>query len=398
MTIRLVDAGWSAELIAALRADASKLRIVSPFIKAGALDRLLSLNPGNVQVITRFNLADFAQGVSDVASLQMLLDAGARVRGIRNLHAKLYLFGASRAVVTSANLTKSALDSNHEFGMVTQDATLIADCHAYFDDLWSLGKSDLVRDQVDAWTEKVTRHRASGGRPRNLKGLGDFGADAGGTPSPIPRMPATALDAPQAFVKFLGGSTERKPLSFTTLAEIKRAGCHWAVAYPENRRPRSVQDGAVMFIGRMTRNPNDIRIFGRAIGMKYVPGRDDASAKDIARRSWKKQWSRYIRVDNAEFVAGTMANGVSLNELMATLGADAFASTQRNAASGSGKRNTDPRKAYRRHPAVELSPRGFAWLEERLQDAFVVHGKVPQHTLNRLDWPKLPDLTQERGG
>ena len=67
----------------------------------GALDRLLSLNPGSVQVITRFNLVDFAEGVSDVAGLRMLLDAGAQVRGIRRLHAKLYL-SASWAIITSA--------------------------------------------------------------------------------------------------------------------------------------------------------------------------------------------------------------------------------------------------------------------------------------------------------
>ena len=117
MTVRLVDAGWGTELTAALRADRSEFRVVCPFIKAGALDRLLSRNPGSVQVITRFNLVDFAEGVSDVAALRMLLDAGAQVRGIRRLHAKLYLF-ASRAIITSANLTKSALDSNHEFGLV----------------------------------------------------------------------------------------------------------------------------------------------------------------------------------------------------------------------------------------------------------------------------------------
>jgi len=44
MTVRLVDVGWGAELTDALRADASKLRVITPFIKAGALDRLLSLN------------------------------------------------------------------------------------------------------------------------------------------------------------------------------------------------------------------------------------------------------------------------------------------------------------------------------------------------------------------
>ena len=38
-------------------------------------------------MITRFNLADFAEGVSDIEALRLLLDAGANIRGIRNLHA-----------------------------------------------------------------------------------------------------------------------------------------------------------------------------------------------------------------------------------------------------------------------------------------------------------------------
>ena len=110
--IRLVDAEWDQELSAAIRADPSEVRIVCPFIKERALERLLSARPGDVQVITRFNLADFADGVSDVEALRMLLDAGASIRGIRNLHAKLYLFGTSRAIITSANLTEAALTRN----------------------------------------------------------------------------------------------------------------------------------------------------------------------------------------------------------------------------------------------------------------------------------------------
>ena len=133
MTVRLVDAGWGTELTDALRADASALRVICPFIKVGALDRLLSLNPGGAQVITRFNLADFPDGVSDIATLRRLLDASARVRGIGKLHAKLYLFGASRAIITSANLTTSALDRldrKHEFGLVADEASIIATCRA----------------------------------------------------------------------------------------------------------------------------------------------------------------------------------------------------------------------------------------------------------------------------
>ena len=38
MTLRLVDTDWGAELTDALRAYTSTLRIVSPVIKAGALE------------------------------------------------------------------------------------------------------------------------------------------------------------------------------------------------------------------------------------------------------------------------------------------------------------------------------------------------------------------------
>ena len=387
MTVRLVDAGWGAELTAALRADTSEFRVICPFIKAGALDRLLSLNPASIQVITRFNLVDFAEGVSDIAALRMLLDAGAQVRGVRKLHSKLFLF-ASRAIVTSANLTKAALDSNHEFGFVTEDARIITECRAYFDGLWQRGEKNLTCDQVDAWEKTVSRHRALGGRPGHQTGLEDFGADAGSTEEPPVWVPTVVADAQQAFVKFLGEGNNRVPLSFTTIEEIERAGCHWAVAYPATKRPSGVQDDAIIFIARLTRDPNDIRIFGRAVGIRHQPGRDDATAADIALRPWKETWPRYIRVHHAEFVAGRMENGVSLNELMDALGADSFAPTQRNAARGQG--NTDPRKAYRQQAAVELSAEGLSWLGERLQAALDTHGKVPLDTLDHLDWPALP--------
>ena len=394
MTVWLVDAGWERELTDALRADDSELRLISPFIKTGALERLLSLKPSKVRVITRFNLADFAEGVSDIEALRMLLGAGAQVRGIRKLHAKLYLFGTSRAIITSANLTKSALDSNHEFGLVAEDATVIATCRAYFDNLWQRGGSDLTPDQTDQWEETISRHRAAGGRRSRAIGLGDFGADAGVAGSaPVP-VPTAVADADQAFVKFLGRSDNRVPITFPTIDEIDSAGCHWALCYP-NRRPRKVRDGAVMFIGRLTDEP-DIRVFGRAVGMKHEPGRDDATAEEIEHRPWKEQWPAYVRVHHAEFVAGAMENGVSLNELMAALGRDSFASTQRNAARGDG--NTDPRRAYMRQPAVALSPEGLAWLSERLQTAFDEHGRVPEDTLDQLDWPVLPDVTPEGSG
>ena len=378
--IRLVDAGWGRELTAAIRADPSEVRIVCPFIKKGALERLLSHRPDDVKVITRFNLDDFADGVSDVEALRMLLDAGASIRGIRNLHAKLYLFGKSRAIITSATLTKATLTQNQEFGVVADDAAVIAACRNYFDELWRRGCSaDLSRDMLDCWAEKVTRYRLASGRPRRARELGDFGAKVG-LESPPPVLPVVVADADQAFVKFLGRSDKRGPVSQAIIKVIEHEGCHRVLAYP--KRPRSVKDDALMFMGRFTDEP-DIRIFGRAVGMKHHPGRDDASPEDIKRREWREKYSNYICVYKAEFVAGTIANGISLYKLMDALGSDSFASTQRNAACGTG--NTNPRRAYGQQPAVELSPQGISWLGERLQAAFDAHGKVPQDTLDQLD-------------
>ena len=391
MTFRLVDGRWDEEFTEALCDDASELRIICPFIKVGALQRLLRHSPRLIQVITRFNLGDWADRVSDVAALRKLLEADASVRGVRNLHAKLYLFGKKRAIITSCNLTEAALSRNHEFGMVTSDGTIIEKCLEYFDNLWRVAGDDLVLDQVDDWDRTVTDYLLEGGRPHERGGLGDFGVDTGIIETPPAQVPIVESASSQAFVKFLGSANDRFQLSDSTIKEIKRAGCHWAVCYPLNKRPRRVQDDAIILMGRLTRNPNDIRIFGRAIGVAYREGRDDATKAEIRERPWKERWPHYIRVHHAEFVNGTMGNGISLNELMGTLGADSFATTQENRALGKG--NTNPRLAYSQQPDVRLSAEGLSRLSEWLQEAFEAHGKVSQESLDKLDWPNAPSIS-----
>lgn len=402
MTLRLVDSAWGAELTDALRSDTSALRVICPFIKLRALESLLALSPRSIRVITRFSLNDFAAGVSDIASLQQLLSVGAQVRGVRHLHAKLYLFGDSRAVVTSANLTTAALDRNKEFGAVFDDAASVAACAAYFERLWLQAGADLDAHTLAGWDATVRRQLAMGARPADVRGLPDFGVVVPGVEDnatdAAPQGAATesldlaraVCEAGQVFVKFLGTAKDREPLSFETLAEVKRAGCHWALAYPASQRPRIVRDGDLMFIARMTKEPNDMRIFGWAVGMEHQPGRDDATPDDVSVRPYKAQWSRYVRVHHARFVAGTLAHGVSLSDLIDALGPDAFATTQANAADEDGDRNTDPRAAMRRKAAVRLSREGASWVTQRLEAAFALHGTIPQAQLDTLDWPTIP--------
>src|ERR1700730_16847216 len=77
MTFELIDCEWEKRLDEPLKANHANIRIVCPFIKCRAANRLLKYGkPKVLQVITRFNLGDFADGVSDISSLRLVLENG----------------------------------------------------------------------------------------------------------------------------------------------------------------------------------------------------------------------------------------------------------------------------------------------------------------------------------
>ena len=388
MNFRLVDRGWDKLLDEALAADKSRVRIICPFIKETAAKRLLRHGrPPRLEVITRYDLNCFRDGVSDLAALKLLFGAGAKIRGVKNLHAKAYLIGESRAIVTSANLTEQGLTRNHEFGFSAEDPEVAASCHAYFDKLWKLAGPDVTLKKLEEWDRRVTAAWISGAGTRPTPDLPDEGAEVG-YPKERAFLPKQADVSEQGFVKFFGEGHNRASHSMTVLAELVASGSHWACPYPSNKIPRQVQDGAVMYIGRLVDNPKDTLIIGRAIGKHYVAGEDDATAADIKLRGWKATWPRYIRVHDAEFVAGTLANGVSLNLLMEDLGAYAFAPTKRHKIAGKG--NINPQLSLMQKAAMELTPEAVSWMNERLERSFNLFGRVGQEELDKLDWPKIP--------
>jgi len=388
MSFELVDSEWDRILDNAAAALTSELRIVCPFIKARTTHRLLRTGrPDLLQVITRFNLADFCDGISDPAALRTLMEAGAKLRGIKNLHAKLYVFDKNRAIVTSANLTEAALLRNLEFGFVSTDRTIVDCCLAYFDSLWPRAGSDLDAAVLKTWEDEIAKVRTTGARPSIRARLPDRGVVVGLVTAPV-LIPPLVADAPQYFVKFFGSTGTRASRSETILSIVESSGCHFACTYPQGKRPRQVEDGAVMFVGRLVKKPGDILVFGRAVAVHHEAGGDDASPADLVRRPWKRKWPHYVRVHHGEFLAGTLAGAVSLNQLMTDLGGNAFTTTARNQARGKG--NTNPRRSIQRQPAVQLSDQGRSWLNDRLETAFQARGKLATADLELLDWPSLP--------
>jgi len=189
----------------------------------------------------------------------------------------------------------------------------------------------------------------------------------------------------QGFVKFFGQGSNRSPRDRTVLDAVKTSGSHHICTYPRGRRPRSVRDGDVMFMGHLVSGPNDIEVYGRAVARSYEEGRDDAGAEDVAQRPWLERWPHLIRVQEMEFVDGTLGDGVSLSELMDELGAYAFGPTAENADRGVG--NVDPRQSIRQAAAIRLSEAGVSWLEEELELAFRRSGRLGAGEVQGLDWP-----------
>ena len=92
---------------------------------------------------------DVASGATSLETLGTLIKSGVECRALPErprLHAKVYIFGASHAVVTSANLTGSAFDSNIEVGVELQ-ADQVSRLTAWFDTLWEIA-SPLDLDQL----------------------------------------------------------------------------------------------------------------------------------------------------------------------------------------------------------------------------------------------------------
>lgn len=117
MNFKLVDSRWNeviADAVKKVRTGA-RLRIICPFIKEVAAKRFLRGSYKSIQVITRFDLNGFRARVCDASALRALLNAGAQIKGIRNLHAKVYLVG-KRVIVTSANITEQGLGATTNSG------------------------------------------------------------------------------------------------------------------------------------------------------------------------------------------------------------------------------------------------------------------------------------------
>ena len=104
----------------------SQLLIASPFVNDGifGLTKVLDASVSRT-LVTRTDLRNFAIGSSNLETLCELAREGVSIRSLHNLHAKIYIFDTTCALVSSANATHAGLRHNLECGLATTDVKVI---------------------------------------------------------------------------------------------------------------------------------------------------------------------------------------------------------------------------------------------------------------------------------
>ncbi len=148
--IELYPSPWRNEFQSGLDAVSKELLIVAPFIKqkeAGYVcERLFERNSADelfVRVITDMRAESVVGGSLDMTALSVFQDnlKNFELITLPRLHAKVYVFDDSFAVVGSGNLTRSGLDSNYEYNIGIRDKQTVARIKADMNSYARLGNS-----------------------------------------------------------------------------------------------------------------------------------------------------------------------------------------------------------------------------------------------------------------
>jgi hypothetical protein len=128
------------------------VRVASAYVTESEL--LLGVKGRDVRILTPVSTMDIVSGATSLQCLRSLIEAGVQCRYLPDgprFHAKVYIFGEQFAVVTSANLTASAMDTNVEVG-VQLTGSDVGELNRWFDAFWKRARP-LVVEQLADWQQ-----------------------------------------------------------------------------------------------------------------------------------------------------------------------------------------------------------------------------------------------------
>lgn len=367
--IKTIESEWLRYFSEELQ-KTERISIISPFITDNVVRHLFKNFKGKkIQIITKYNLNDFRSRISSLSALKQLIENGANIRGIKNLHSKLYLFDQKSVIIASANFTNGGFFLNREFGVMIKDPSIIADSDKYFKSLWNIDTEDLSVEQIEFWSELIKSTKAT---PKEAE-LPDFGKS----------YEESVLRNRKYFIKFFGKNEHRESLNYNVRDEIEYGCCHYALSFSrkkDDRRPRKYRDGDIVFMAKMTHD--DYAIFGKGITYAHNDMRDIAGPEDQNHVDWIYDWPILVRVKNTEFIDSTLQKCPKMSELINDLDYESFDKTYIRHLRGES--NIRPWKSLQQKADIQLSKAGALWLENRFQTTLNQFGKIPESFIQQF--------------
>jgi len=160
VTINLLGRNWHRELCRCVSQTTKSLFVCSPYVTIDGCDLLQShmtapfRRDGRLTILSDLSPIHLLQRSTDPRALLSLL--GSVEQGVLwhlpRVHAKVFIFDLSYAVVTSANLTAGGLYRNVEFGVGLSDATTVATIHTELESFGRLGAA-IDRHRLEKYCE-----------------------------------------------------------------------------------------------------------------------------------------------------------------------------------------------------------------------------------------------------
>lgn len=168
--MRFIQPPWENYFLSRIQTLESSLLLVSPYIKyltAALIYAVLQRRRDtslSIQILTRINIQDLNEGASDLEAFEQLLQLSelpgidGSMKYISNLHAKVYIFDHSSAIITSSNLTPSGMKSNIEYGIELTDSAAVQQIRSEMNKYWTNAEivTPEIIKQIKASIEAVT--------------------------------------------------------------------------------------------------------------------------------------------------------------------------------------------------------------------------------------------------
>ncbi|MCL9662058.1 phospholipase D family protein [Paenibacillus hunanensis] len=366
------------------------LNIVSPFIgyqTAQCLAEWLTNNPDvECTIITRFYREDFIEGVSSIYGLEGLLEAGAKLYALVDLHTKLYSFDAVSTIIGSANFTKGGFVSNHELCVLMEDEPEIAEkANEYFYDLLekiqSCGTEGIV---TSTWIEEEKKYVAQLAANQRTKGVvysNEFKKGAILKKIVRPDLFESILehtdeteDRTGIWLKFEGTGEDRVPGDYD-YKHMKGSTSELLNTTYFPRRPSGIAKGDTLFITLVSYDEHN-RPTPMIIGYAQTAGFNSKNIVDkdeLKEDYWKGRFPYYVVFSDGKVIDAPIKNGIPLVDLYNSVGKATFPMLRKRTTVN--QRQLQSMHYRRSH--MQITQEAYTFLMDELNKRFTKYGEMP---------------------